>query len=135
MSKQQAHLEFIQGVINRLSNNSFLLKGWTVILVSGLFALSAHQSNPTLVLVAYFPALLFWFLDGYFLWQERRFRCLFDDVRGKREEEINYSMDTNTVSDKSGSWVDAVFSRTLLFFHGVLIATIVIVMIVLWLTM
>jgi hypothetical protein len=29
------HLEFIQGVIARLANNSFLLKGWSVTLVAG----------------------------------------------------------------------------------------------------
>jgi hypothetical protein len=41
MEKKLAHLEMIQGVANRLSHNSFLLKGWCVVLVSGLFALSA----------------------------------------------------------------------------------------------
>jgi len=31
----------IQAVINRMASNSFLLKGWTVMLVSALFALAA----------------------------------------------------------------------------------------------
>jgi len=31
-----AHLGFIQGAINRMGNNSFLVKGWTVALVAGL---------------------------------------------------------------------------------------------------
>ncbi len=30
------HLEFVQAVINRLAGNSFLLKGWSITLVSGL---------------------------------------------------------------------------------------------------
>ena len=38
MSSKLSHLEMIQGIVNRLSQNSFLLKGWTVVLVSGLFA-------------------------------------------------------------------------------------------------
>ena len=41
MEKKLAHLEMIQGVANRLSPNSFLPKGGCVVLVSGLFALSA----------------------------------------------------------------------------------------------
>lgn len=65
------HLEMIQGVVNRLSNNSFLLKGWSVILVAGLFALAAKDTEPLFAYVAYFPCTVFWLLDGYFLWQER----------------------------------------------------------------
>lgn len=28
MENKIKHLEFIQGVINRMANNSFMLKGW-----------------------------------------------------------------------------------------------------------
>ena len=66
------HLDFIQGVINRLSTNSFLLKGWSVVLVSALFALSASDSNMKFVVLAYFPAISFWALDGYFFENGRK---------------------------------------------------------------
>ena len=72
MENKRKHLELIQGVINRLSTNSFLLKGWSVVLVSALFALSASDSRPAFVLLAYIPASIFWGLDGFFLWQECR---------------------------------------------------------------
>ena len=81
MESKTKHLEMIQGVINRLSTNSFLLKGWSVVLVSALFALSAGDSNPAFIFLAYIPALVFWGLDGYFLWEERKFRKLYDRVR------------------------------------------------------
>ena len=35
----------IQGVVNRLSLNSFLLKGWSVVLVSAMFALAAKDNQ------------------------------------------------------------------------------------------
>ena len=35
------HLELIQGVIGRMGQNSFLLKGWSVTLVTALIALAA----------------------------------------------------------------------------------------------
>ena len=44
MSDKQAHLEMIQGIVNRLSHNSFLLKGWSVVLVSAMFALAAKDT-------------------------------------------------------------------------------------------
>ncbi len=45
MEAKLKHLELSQGVINRMAGNSFLLKGWSVTLVSALFALSAKDSN------------------------------------------------------------------------------------------
>ncbi len=42
--------------------------------------------------VVYIPILLFWFLDGYYLYQEKRFRKLHDTVRIKKEEEVDFNM-------------------------------------------
>lgn len=57
---------YVQGVVNRLSTNS-LLKGWSVVLISALFALSAKEADRRFALLAYIPGLAFWGLDGYFL--------------------------------------------------------------------
>jgi hypothetical protein len=71
---KEKHLEFTQGVINRMGQNSFLIKGWTVTLVSALFALAAKDANQKFVIVAYFPTIAFWLLDSYYLYQERLFK-------------------------------------------------------------
>ena len=129
MENKRQHLELIQGVINRLSTNSFLLKGWSVVLVSALFALSAPNSNVSFVFLAYIPAAVFWGLDGYFLWQERLYRALYDHVRKLDPGDIDFSMDTKSVeAGRDLMWSDAVFSKTLIAFHGVLIGAIVVVM-------
>ena len=128
MENKTKHLELIQGIINRLSTNSFLLKGWSVVLVSALFALSAGNSNPAFVFLAYIPALVFWGLDGYFLWEEKKFRILYDRVRKLDESAIDFSMDTQTVTAETGGWWSATWSKTLIPFHGVLIVAIVVVM-------
>lgn len=77
------HLEFIQSVISRQAQNSFAVKGWTLTLSAGIFTflLSQSNANPAAYFIAVFPAFLFWLLDGYYLRQERAFRCLYDDVR------------------------------------------------------
>ena len=129
MNGKHKHLEFVQGVINRLSTNSFLLKGWSVVLVAALFALAAPNQNIAFVYLAYFPAVVFWGLDGFFLWQEKLFRDLYDHVRCLNENEVDFSMDTTQFRSKTGrSWLAATFSKTLVPFHGVLIAAIAIVM-------
>jgi hypothetical protein len=111
------HLEFIQSVVSRMASNSFLLKGWGVTLVAALFALAAKDADKKYILVAYFPVLVFWILDAYFLSQERSFRNLYDAVRAKKEDEIDFSMDTKPFADSRTKWAAAFFSRTLLVFY------------------
>ena len=129
MENKLKHLEMIQGVVNRLTQCSFLLKGWSVVLISALFALAANDSRIYFIYLAYFPAFAFWTLDGYYLWQERLFRKLYDHVRRQDEDKIDFSMDTSPFKDQVGSWFGATFSISLCIFHGALFGTIVLVMI------
>src|SRR5271157_1094679 len=129
MPNKLKHLELIQGVINRLSTNSFLLKGWSVVLVSALFALSASDHNRAFVFLAYLPAIVFWGLDGFFIWQEQLYRALYNHVRLLKEEEVDFSMDTTPFKAGNGlSWPAATLSKTLIAFHGILILAVVVVM-------
>jgi len=130
MENKVKHLEMIQNIINRMANNSFLLKSWSVILVSALFALAATGSNISFIYLACFPALAFWILDGYFLWQERLYRKLYDRVRKMNESEIDFSMDTSSVAKEVDPWCSVTFSKTLRIFHGAIIGTILIVMLI-----
>lgn len=80
MEKKIAHLGFIQGVINRMGQNSFLLKGWGVAIVAALFTLAAQGADQLYVLLAYIFTALLWFLDSYYLYQERLYRTLYENV-------------------------------------------------------
>lgn len=124
MERKLKHLEFIQHAINRMASNLFLLKGWTVTLIAAMFALAAKESRDMYFLLAYFPTVMFWLLDGYFLSQERRFRSLYDHVRGLDEDAIDFSMDTQPfkASPPRNKWSHVLFSPTLLIYYGVLLA-------------
>jgi len=128
MTNKQAHLKMIQGIVNRFSQNSFLLKGWTIVLISALFALAAKDTQLLYVYLAYFPAIAFWGLDGYFLHQERLFRKLYERVRDLSDDKINFSMNTSVVKDKVSPWLCVTFSKTLITFYGVMIITIILIM-------
>jgi len=117
MDAKQKHLEFIQGVINRLATNSFRVKGWTVFLVSAILVFLAREGSIEYAWIGSIPILAFWGLDGYFLWQERLFRDLYDHVRTMNEAEIDFSMDIGTLDRK---WLDATFSITLAPFYTAL---------------
>jgi hypothetical protein len=123
MEKKLKHLEFIQNAINRMASNLFLLKGWTVTLIAAMFALAAKESRDLYFFLAYFPTLMFWLLDGYFLSQERRFRSLYNHVTKLDDSAIDFSMDTQPFKETPprNKWSHALFSSTLLIYYGVLI--------------
>ena len=127
MEPKIKHLEFIQGVVDRFASNSFRLKAWSVGLVAALFVLLAGQDRIELAAVGIVPVLLFWGLDGYFLWQERLFRTLYDHVRVLEDREVDFSMNTNAFGTGwKRSWIGATLSITLILFHGSLVAAIAI---------
>ena len=68
------HLEIMQGVINRMAENSRSCKVWCVTLVSAILVLVARTGQPEHALIALAPSVLFYFLDAYYLSLERGFR-------------------------------------------------------------
>jgi len=130
------HLEFIQNAINRMANTSFLLKGWTVTLVVALLALAAKDSNPKFVIIALFPTLSFWELDAYYLRQERLFRMLYETICSSKGEELEsiipFSLDTSKYKGWVNNWFITLFSRTIIAVHGIILALIIILIIILF---
>ena len=125
------HLEMIQGVINRMGSNSFMLKSWSVILVSALFALGSKESQKCIVYLAYYPAVAFWVLDGYYLWQERLFRKLYDAMRKAHENEIDFSMSTKPFIKQVPGWLRTCFSKTVAIFHIAVLGSVLLVSLIL----
>ena len=73
-SAVQAHLAILQGVIQRMAENSRSCKVWCVTLASAILVLVARTGEPRHALLALAPALLFLLLDAYYLALERAFR-------------------------------------------------------------
>ena len=68
-----AHLTMMQGVINRMAENSRSCKVWCVTLVAAVLVLVARTGEPQHALLALAPTLLFGILDSYYLALERSF--------------------------------------------------------------
>ena len=70
-------IDLIQGCINRMSQNSFMLKGWALTIFAGVTAFTKGEnfSDPiTLVCTTVIPFVCFWFLDSFFLRTEKKYR-------------------------------------------------------------
>ncbi len=122
------HLEFIRNEITRMNSNSFLIKGWSITLVSALFALSVKDANINFVFVSYVILPVFWLLDGFFISVERRFRDLYDEVTEKPENDIDFKMDIKKFNKGNRTFIVGVFSKTLILFYGISFLTTLIVM-------
>lgn len=115
MEKKLKHLEFIQNAINRMANNSFIIKGWCITLAAGLIALLEKKDiYKCYIAFSFLPLLFFWFLDAFFLKTERQYRRLYADISKKGKKEIDFSMDITPYKECYG---EALFSRTLLPFY------------------
>lgn len=130
MEEKLAYLQMIQAVVTRMNSNSFLIKGWSITLVAALFVLAAAETNQPFVILAYFPAFMFWALDAYFMRQERLFRKLWDRARFCAVDRIDFSMTTKPFAKEVDSTWRVAWSPTLKLFHGTLAGTITIVMLV-----
>lgn len=84
------HLEFIINITARIERNSFLLKGWTVTLVTALIVALAAQNtkNNLLYFFAILPAVAFWILDAFYHRQLYFYTQLYNDIRLKDEQTL-----------------------------------------------
>lgn len=71
------HLKLIQPVISRMAANSFVLKGWSVTLVTGLAAIAKADGNDDIAWISLGVLVVFAILDGYYLALERAYRSLY----------------------------------------------------------
>lgn len=110
-------IEIIQDIIKRMAFNSFIIKGWAITLVVITLLLKGTENQ---IWLAFIPLLVFWFLDAYFLWQERLYRKLYDWVVNNRLKTDEYLFDMNAYrfKDKVQSKLRIMFSITLGWFYG-----------------
>ena len=124
MERKLKHLDYIQNTIARMSHNSFLLKGWAVTLVGALFALSQKDIDSGITVIAMLLTMMFWGLDVYYLSKEHLFRLLYDEVRLKDPDEIDFAMMPTEPRSSHTDIVVKLTSPTQLYFYGVLVVII-----------
>jgi tetrahydromethanopterin S-methyltransferase subunit G len=111
-----------------MAKNSFALKGWTVTLISAMFALAAKDVNRSFVILAYFPVIMFWILDSYYLSQEKYFIAIYNEVRKKSESSIDFSMKSETTKWNLYTWIESSISPTIGIFYGLIIILLIVIM-------
>ncbi len=118
------HLEMIEAIIQRLATTSSIIKGWMISIIVAIVAI--FHSNSALVLVISIPLVVFFAtLDAFYLNIERKYRCLYDQVRIR--ENTDFSM--KPPKDKFG-FFKALISPSILVTYLLVILVLVVVCII-----
>lgn len=101
MQNKYKHMDYIQSAISRMASNSFYLKGWNITIIAAIVALSFKESDWRMYACALVLNIVFWFLDAYYLKQEKLFRELYKEVSLISDDNlVDFSMDTSKFKKK-----------------------------------
>ena len=139
MNKQEnkiKHLEMIESIIERMAKNSFQMKAWAITLVTVVGALGAKEADKRFMLLAFVPIISFWLLDAFYVQQERRYKALYRSVCEKKEEEIDFILNTKSVTFTSDEakricFINCFKSTSVSLFYGTLTVTMVLLVAIL----
>lgn len=119
----EKEIDLIQACINRMAQNSFMVKGWMISLIAVMVALLPEKLGldiKVLCIVAFAVTICFWYLDGYFLKTEQLYRWKYAWVIKNRPNTLEYVYDLDPHNsktwiggDKEPSIISIMFSNTL----------------------
>lgn len=127
-------IDLIQGCINRMAQNSFMLKGWALTIFAGVTAFTKGEnfSDPvTLIFTTIVPFVCFWILDTFFLQTEKKYRKMYKEMLIKRKtNNTDGQYDLNPRRFKVECFLKVMFSTTMILFYGIpLLASIILLVI------
>ena len=97
----EKEIDLIQGCINRMAHNSFVVKEWLITLVTVILALLPEKINISLLCyVIIIVTIAFWYLDGFFLKTEKLYRWKYEWVIHNRKDNGKYKYDLNPHNSK-----------------------------------
>jgi len=116
-------IDLIQNCISRMTQNSFMLKGWALTIFAGVTVFTKGDNFSSWIMMScstLLPFICFWILDAYFLKTERKYRKLYSDVLKNRKlgnTENQYELNIKNIKEKC--ILKTMFSATLLVFYGI----------------
>lgn len=142
----EKEIDLIQSCVNRMAQNSFMVKGWLITLVTVILALLPENVNVRGVCVIVLLATFcFWYLDAFFLRLERLYRWKYEWVISKRAENDKFYYDLNPMNQdmwllskacipkEAPSVVRVMFTKSLTPLYGMIIGVTLFIFINTWL--
>lgn len=93
-NKNIEYLKAIQPIIARMNVSSNAVKGISITLSIFIFGMCIKECNTIYNILLYLILLICLFLDMYYLWIEKLYRVLYEDVRIHGFTSFNLSVDS-----------------------------------------
>ena len=151
MEKKIAHLGFIESTIERMANNSASIKGWSMAILAALLGIGIISGSSAgcayrwiMYACAFVITVVMWFLDNFYIYQEKLYRKLYSLTKDTKDDDIDFSMDArfdtikalllkNERSDKVFSYWRVLINRTTVpFYSAQLVAYFLFFIVPLW---
>ena len=81
------HIDLVEAQILRMSENSKQMKTWCFALVTGVVGIYVQTNNWNFLWIGLIAVFLFAWLDAYYLLLEQKFRCVYNDIVGLKNED------------------------------------------------
>lgn len=128
-------IDLLQSCIDRMAKNSFMIKGWFVSIYAVILALLPEKVDVMLLCVVLIVVnILFWYLDGVYLRDEKIYRRIYQwvvEARKQNDRELMYQLELNLYKNKIGT-MDSVgkimLSKSLFIFYAIPLAVLLVVM-------
>jgi hypothetical protein len=92
-TKVVEHIKLIQPIITRMSSAMLSVKEFSLTSFSFLMGFAIKDDICEIYFLLFPLIILFLILDIYYLWQERLFRALYDEIR--KNDTTDFSMDVS----------------------------------------
>lgn len=142
----EKEIDLIQSCVNRMAQNSFMVKGWLITLVTVILALLPENVNVRGVcIIVLLATFCFWYLDAFFLRLERLYRWKYEWVIAKRVESDKFYYDLNPMNrdmwllpktcipKEAPSVVRVMFTKSLTPLYGMIVGVTLFIFINTWL--
>ncbi|MCK5051512.1 MAG: hypothetical protein KAS53_07270 [Candidatus Cloacimonetes bacterium] len=111
-------IDLIQDCIRRMAQNSFIVKGWMLSLVTIILTLgiTSQANDNNLCLIILIPIIAFWYLDGFFLQTERKYQKMYQWIIENRNktDEFLYDLNPKRFDNQVHAIFRIMFSKTIL---------------------
>lgn len=119
----------IESIIERMARNRLQLKAWAITIFTLVGALTASNISIVYMFLILIPIISFWVLDGYYLRLERGYKELYDIVRLKKEEDIDFDLNIGFKSlskkEKCRAIRECMLTISVVWVYGVLVLELV----------
>lgn len=119
------NLEMIQQLITRMAQNSFVLKGWSITIITAAFSLNGKANVLSCYLLIYFITMMFWLLDSYYLSLERGYRELYSKCLEGEEYNFDFKLRNQNSIKK---YILCIFSKVEFGFYFLLLLMVSIIL-------